>query len=63
MMFGEVVSLVQYASAPIDMELSLLDAVANPVKAHVDGLGTFLFDWSLAIPAAVMLSVCIGVGG
>ena len=26
------------------MELALADAVANPVEAHVNGFGSFLFD-------------------
>ena len=28
----------------MDYELALLDSVSNPVKAHVNGFGPFLFD-------------------
>jgi hypothetical protein len=44
MMFSEIISSVQNSSFPIDMELALADAVANPVEAHVNGFGSFLFD-------------------
>ena len=43
-MLAQVVSLVGGARAPVDSELALLDAVLEPVEAHVDGLGTTLFD-------------------
>jgi hypothetical protein len=36
--------LVQEALSPIDVKVALADTVTNPVKAHVDCLGTFLFD-------------------
>jgi hypothetical protein len=44
MVFGEVVGLVQDAFAPIDVELLLAHAVADPVEAHVDGFGSLLLD-------------------
>ena len=44
MVFGEVVSLVEAAFFPVDVELTLADAVADPIKPHVDGLGALLFD-------------------
>ena len=43
MVFGEVVGFVECASAPIDDELALADAVTDPVEAHVDGFGSALF--------------------
>ena len=42
-MFGEVISIV-VAALPVDDELALTDAVADPVVAHVDGYGAALFD-------------------
>ena len=44
MMFCKIIGFVQGAGFPINVELALADAVANPVKAHIDGLGAFLFD-------------------
>jgi hypothetical protein len=44
MVFGEVVSEVVAASGPIDVELVLKDAVADPVIPHVHGFGSALFD-------------------
>jgi len=34
-MFGVVVREVVFAWGPVDVELALLDAVLDPVKAHV----------------------------
>ena len=42
-MFSEIISLVQCALLPVYMELALAYSVTNPVKAHIDRLGTFLF--------------------
>ena len=44
MMLGEVVGLVEAAFLPEDMKLPLANAVADPVKAHVNCLGSLLFD-------------------
>ena len=44
MMFREVISLVENAFFPIDEELFLADAVAGPIKSHVDGFGAFLLN-------------------
>jgi hypothetical protein len=43
-MFGKVVGSVGDAAAPIDNELALADAVADPIETHVHGFGPFLFD-------------------
>lgn len=43
-MFGKIIGFVQGAGFPINMELALADAVANPVEAHINGFGAFLFD-------------------
>ena len=43
-MFGEVVSFVGTALAPKDMELFLMHTIVDPIKVHVDCLGSFLFD-------------------
>ena len=44
MMFGEVVSAILSAFFPQCMKLSLSDAIAHPVKTHIDGFGSALFD-------------------
>jgi len=44
MMFGEVIGKIVFALGPVDEELALADAIADPVKAHVDGFGPALFD-------------------
>jgi hypothetical protein len=33
------------AGAPMDAKLALIDAVADPVKPHIDGFGSTLFDY------------------
>jgi len=43
MVFCEVIPFVVFARFPINSELSLPNSVADPEKAHVDGLGSFLF--------------------
>ena len=43
MVFGKIVGLVESAAAPVDEELALANAVANPVEAHIDSLGAPLF--------------------
>ena len=43
-MFGEVVSFVGTALAPKYVELFLMHMTVDPIKAHVDGLGSLLFD-------------------
>ena len=44
MMFGEVITVIIAARFPMDLKLGLLDAILQPVKTHVDGLGAFLLD-------------------
>jgi hypothetical protein len=44
MMFGEVVRMIVGASFPVDDELALSYAIADPVETHVDGFGLSLFD-------------------
>ena len=44
MVFCVVVGQVGCSWSPVDVELALLDPVLQPVEAHVDGLGAFLFD-------------------
>jgi hypothetical protein len=43
-MFAEVVGFVATTFCPVNVKLALADAVADPVEAHVNGLGAFLFD-------------------
>ena len=43
-MLGEVISAIGRAFAPIDLELALANAIANPIEAHVDDFGPLLLD-------------------
>jgi len=42
MVFGEVISTIGAAQLPENVELALVDPVPDPIKAHVNGLGSFL---------------------
>jgi hypothetical protein len=46
MMFGEIITMVGGARSPMNKKLFLRDTVAQPVEAHVDCFGAFLFDGS-----------------
>ena len=44
MMLGVIVTKIVGAGAPVDDKLSLAGPVLDPIEAHVDGFGSFLFD-------------------
>ena len=44
MVFGKVISKIIHARSPVDQELALAGPVLDPIKAHVDCLGSFLFE-------------------
>jgi hypothetical protein len=44
MMLGKVVGEIVFTCTPMNNELALLDSVADPVKVHVYGFGSTLFD-------------------
>ncbi len=44
MVLGEIIGMISVARPPKAVKLSLADAISDPIKAHVDGLGSFLFD-------------------
>ncbi len=41
---GKGSSEVVSSSSPVDNELTLVDPVSDPIKSHVNGLGTSLLD-------------------
>ena len=43
MVFCEVIGKIVGTFLPVDSELALANAVADPVKTHVDGFGAALF--------------------
>ena len=43
-MLGEVVSQVSGSWLPVNVELALFHSVFEPIEAHVNGFGSFLFD-------------------
>lgn len=44
MVLGEIIGKIVTAFLPVDSELALADAIADPVEAHVDGFGAALLD-------------------
>ena len=44
MVLGVIVAQVSDAGLPVDEELTLAFAVADPIKAHVDRFRSFLLD-------------------
>ena len=40
---GEIVTKVSAAGFPINEELTLPGGVLDPIEAHIDGFGSFLF--------------------
>ena len=44
MVLGPVISMIGGASFPVDAELALVNAVTDPVEAHVHSLGVFGLD-------------------
>ena len=44
MIFADIVSIVTVFWSPVDEELLPDDCVPDPVEAHVNGLGCFVFD-------------------
>jgi len=44
MMLCEVIGTVEFAFAPEDLKLALAYTITDPIEAHVDGLGSLLFD-------------------
>ena len=44
MMLGEIVGEVVTSSSPVNDELPLFDSVLDPIKSHVDRLGSALLD-------------------
>jgi len=57
MMFCEVIPFVVFARLPMNLDLLLSDVIADPVKAHVNGFGSFLFHGVIDDP------FCTSVGG
>jgi hypothetical protein len=43
-MLGPVITPISCAAPPMDDELSLADAVADPIKTHFHSFGAFLLD-------------------
>ena len=63
MVLGEVIGIVFEASAPVDEEITLGDAVFDPVEAHVDGFGAALFDGIIGNTGGAGIICLDGRGG
>jgi hypothetical protein len=44
MMLSKIVGPIGNTAAPMDVELTLAHAIANPIETHVNSFGAFLFD-------------------
>ncbi len=44
MLFSEVIGEITGAWGPIDVELALLDLIADPIKSHIHRFGSDLLD-------------------
>ena len=54
MVFGVVVCSIIVCFTPVDAEVSLADAVTDPVEAHINGFGAALLD-------SVIGDACCGI--
>jgi hypothetical protein len=64
MMFCKIIGAVAAAFSPVYVELvALANAVADPIEAHINRLGSFCLTVSFAMRVAVLLSVAMGVAG
>ena len=63
MVFCVIVSHIFLSSAPIKVIFVLKTAISQPVETHVHRTCFSLFDCVCMMLRAVVLSVCIGVGG
>ena len=41
---GEVVGVVFCTEFPVDVEVSMIDAITNPIASHANSFASFLFD-------------------
>ena len=62
MMLGKIVSAIGLAFGPENPELALANAVADPIKTHVDGLGPLLLDGVVRNAAGSVVVGCDGSG-
>ena len=44
MMLSKKIGPIGNTAAPINVELTLANAIANPIETHVNSFGAFLFD-------------------
>jgi hypothetical protein len=63
MVFREVVSQVGGSAFPVDKELALADAVADPIEAHVNGFGALLLDSVIGNAHGTFIVSLDGCGG
>ena len=60
--FSEVIGKIFLARVPANLEMVSVDLVGNPEESHFHGSQPFFLTVLLAIPVAVLLSQCVGVG-
>ena len=62
-MLGQIVNKILLNWMPLNIKVSLPDLISYPEKSHFHGPRSLLFTVSFAMPTAVRLSQCIGIGG
>ena len=63
MAFRIINGAVCMSCTPIDLKLALANTIANPIKAHVNGFGAFLFDGVSGDAAGCAVVGCHRRGG
>ena len=63
MVFGEIIGSIGFTFAPKNLELTLADAISDPVESHVDGFGALLFDGVSRDTTCSTVIGCHGSGG
>jgi hypothetical protein len=43
MVFRKIIGPVGGTTTPVDVKLTLADAITDPIETHIDGFGAFLF--------------------
>ena len=63
MVFGGIVSKIGVTALPVDVELSSYVAIFEPIKRMSMAFERFCLMDEVTMPCAVVLLVCMGVGG
>ena len=62
-MFGEVISEIVRTTAPMNDEITLGNAITNPVKMHIHGFGVTLLDCVISNTSSASILVSLNKSG